>query len=443
MRSHFTERSLRTASMRAPAAARNDLRPSQIAIAGCDDSTSTATQVRRGHHRTGEQGVRIAGDDGDRLGVGPHHRTAGRERVRGRSGGRRDQDTVGTERRDRPPVDLGDQFQHTPVRVVLHDDLVECQVRATVTPSGPTTATSRSCGARSCSASTRRSSPRRSIPPRPRRGMWPRLIPSTGTSAGWTSSAARRKVPSPPSAMTTTSAPRAAIHRARRARRFAQCRQALKIDPGAPRGRVCRCRLCAAPRRRRRSVARSPQSGGEFIATGMRDDDERTGVGPLHVAHSAVLTVALSRSLSSPGDRLDYCGPAAHYLVDQGRRRLRDRTRGRCPPAYRGPPTGRPATAGESRQLVVVAFAGQPRKYSTLPDGPGSGEAPASRSLNPSAAAHCATTKHRGGAQLRSRTTPPAPTRSLPTSNCGLTIGTRSPPGQYEAASAGGPAVTR
>src|SRR5262249_36027774 len=77
------------------------------------------------------------------------------------------------------------------------------------------------------------------------------------------------------------------------------------------------------------------------------------------------------------------------------------------------------------------------RKYSTLPGGPGSGPAAAPATPKPGRAAVAATASTASARSAGSRTTPPAPTRSRPTSNCGLTIGTRSPPGPVQAASAG------
>ncbi|GAB3982426.1 hypothetical protein GCM10027615_65150 [Plantactinospora veratri] len=72
-----------------------------------------------------------------------------------------------------------------------------------------------------------------------------------------------------------------------------------------------------------------------------------------------------------------------------------------------------------------------------MPLGPGSGLAttPARPRPSPAAAsvtASTASTRNRG-----SRTTPPLPTRSFPTSNCGFTINTRSPSVAVQPDSAG------
>ena len=67
------------------------------------------------------------------------------------------------------------------------------------------------------------------------------------------------------------------------------------------------------------------------------------------------------------------------------------------------------------------------RKNSTLPDGPGSGLTVTARAPQPRSAAASATVATASARSAGSRTTPPLPTRCLPTSNCGFTIGTRSP----------------
>src|SRR5699024_8141996 len=76
-------------------------------------------------------------------------------------------------------------------------------------------------------------------------------------------------------------------------------------------------------------------------------------------------------------------------------------------------------------------------KYSTLPLGPGSGLATTARSPRPSPVAAAATVRTASACRATSRTTPPAPRRSLPTSNCGLTISSRSASSAAAATSAG------
>ena len=81
--------------------------------------------VRAGHHRPGEQRVSVVGHHQDRLEVGPQDRAAGRERVRGRPGRRRDQHAVAAERRDRPAVDLEHHAEHAEPRPLLQAGLVQ------------------------------------------------------------------------------------------------------------------------------------------------------------------------------------------------------------------------------------------------------------------------------------------------------------------------------
>src|SRR5690625_581750 len=89
-------------------------------------------------------------------------------------------------------------------------------------------------------------------------------------------------------------------------------------------------------------------------------------------------------------------------------------------------PTGSPARARR-----------RCRKYSTFPDGPGSGLATHPRVVRPSSRAARATPTTASSRSAGSRTTPPLPTRSRPTSNWGLIIGSRSPPGRAQRARAG------
>ena len=78
------------------------------------------------------------------------------------------------------------------------------------------------------------------------------------------------------------------------------------------------------------------------------------------------------------------------------------------------------------------------RKNSTLPAGPGSGLATTPAVPQPRDAAAAPTSRTACTRCSGSRTTPPAPSRSRPTSNCGLTIGSRSASsGAAQAVSAG------
>ncbi len=79
------------------------------------------------------------------------------------------------------------------------------------------------------------------------------------------------------------------------------------------------------------------------------------------------------------------------------------------------------------QRVFAVRRAGR-RKYSTLPAGPGSGLAVTATACQFSSAARRATESTASTRNAGSDTTPPAPTRSLPTSNCGFTMGTISAP---------------
>ena len=77
------------------------------------------------------------------------------------------------------------------------------------------------------------------------------------------------------------------------------------------------------------------------------------------------------------------------------------------------------------------------RKYSTFPAGPGSGLAAIPATPRPDSAAAAATRATAAARSPRSRTTPPAPTRPLPTSNWGFTRSTKSASGLAQLLSAG------
>ena len=121
------------------------------------------------------------------------------------------------------------------------------------------------------------------------------------------------------------------------------------------------------------------------------------------------------------------------------------RPRRRCAGWSGAPRAGRPAPRASRRPLSTawdkassptsLAVATQARKNSTLPDGPGNGLATAPASRRPSPRAAATTSRNAASRNAGSRTTPPAPNRCLPTSNCGFTIGSSTP--SVHAASAG------
>ena len=67
---------------------------------------------RRGHQRPAEQRVRADRHQQQRLHLGPHHRAAGRERVRRRAGRRGAHHTVAAVPRQRPAVHVDQQLEH-------------------------------------------------------------------------------------------------------------------------------------------------------------------------------------------------------------------------------------------------------------------------------------------------------------------------------------------
>src|SRR5690625_1340626 len=95
------------------------------------------------------------------------------------------------------------------------------------------------------------------------------------------------------------------------------------------------------------------------------------------------------------------------------------------------------AAAADGAAGPVVATFTSHKKYSTLPLGPGSGLATTSFTAKPSPWAHSATLKTDSTRNCGDLTTPPDPSRSRPTSNCGLTINSKSAPGAAHCAKAG------
>ena len=216
--------------------------------------------------------------------------------------------------------------------------------------------------------------------------MRPRFTPSTGISTLRASSAARRNVPSPPSTRTSSQPFGGALVGvddldvdAERAHVVGMQVQRAVVD-GLGREypqRRCRCRPAPSP-----------------------------------------------RAEPSRWPRPCRCGRPAGRSVRTSLRALVD---GACDCA---PPARRRRAGGRCR-------ARRCRKYSTLPDGPGSGLAVTSTVCQSSSAALRATVSTDSARSAGSLTTPPAPTRSLPTSNCGFTMGTISAPADAHAVSAG------
>ena len=143
-----------------------------------------------------------------------HDRAARRQVVRGRSGGRRDDEAVGLDVADELPVDVHVDLDHARQRAARDDDVVEGERgRRRVAPRVRSAAQHqprfdvRAPG-------EQRPRARSVISARPtsvRKPSRPRLMPSSGTSPGRVARprcAASSSVPSPPNAMTTSDADR-------------------------------------------------------------------------------------------------------------------------------------------------------------------------------------------------------------------------------------------
>src|SRR6185437_15459209 len=97
----------------------------------------------------------------------------------------------------------------------------------------------------------------------------------------------------------------------------------------------------------------------------------------------------------------------------------------------------RTAASSASPASARSVWARSHRKYSTLPDGPGSGLAVTPTVCQPSSPARRATASTDPARNRGSSTTPPGPTWPFPTSNCGFTMGTISADGDAHPTSAG------
>ena len=143
------------------------------------------------------------------------------------------------------------------------------------------------------------------------------------------------------------------------------------------------------------------------------------------------------------------------------------RRRARPPRSAAGRPAGRPRAAGRSCPVASATAPGRPvwetirirrgaacspvrligRRWSVIaaptgstrrcPCRPASGSARRAATTRPAASAAARTDSTASSRCSWERTTPVLPSRSRPTSNCGLTSSTRSPPGRTRAASFG------
>ena len=206
--------------------------------------------------------------------------------------------------------------------------------------------------------------------------MWPRLMPSSGVPHSRASSAARRIVPSPP--MTTTTSQSAAG--------FAS--------------------------------AATTSTSGALMPSSVASSASTRVASPCLVSPRQKLTGHLAR-VRAP-DVGDHQDPT---LVGGG-------AAGHGPSLSSGAPSSavRRTSSAISASPTVAGPRRNHTKNSTFPAGPGSGlvvtaaRTPATLGREPRDAR-----RPPPRAAPDSRTTPPRPTRPLPTSNCGFTISTRSP----------------
>ncbi len=205
--------------------------------------------------------------------------------------------------------------------------------------------------------------------------MRPRLTPSTGISTLRASSAARRNVPSPPRTR-TSSQPSAARS------------SASTTSISTPRARMSSGARCTGPRSTASAEStRSPMP-----------------LSPSTFSTRRAVSVASSRPVCTTSRMV-----RSHVIAAPPRRRWRTA----CSSAFARAADcrSRPAGAGSTRRC---------------PTDPGSGLAVTPTVCHRSSAARRATASTASARSCGSDTTPPAPTRSLPTSNCGFTMGTIS-----------------
>ena len=283
--------------------------------------------------------------------------------------------------RQRPAVDLDDHLDHPLAAGLLDLSLVERPGRAPTSPPSTSTTTSRVIRSSTRPARGRRprSRPRRrsSRSASARKPTWPRLTPSSGTSRCRASSAPRRIVPSPPST-TTSSQPSAAVRRRRRAR------PRRRDEPASIAGLVG---LGAAY-----GQASGQQLGWRPLGPG----DAGVGSRPVCVDHQ---DAARRRS--------------GHLAVPPRRRGPRSRSVQRW--------ARRAAAAGSTRRCRSAPAAGW-RRRRARPSPSGAARRDPTDGLGP----------QRRVADHAARADP-----LRPTSNCGLTMSTRSAPSAATATSAG------
>ena len=114
--------------MRAPTGSGTIRRPSHHstpAPSDCGEHLDGEHGARRGHQRAGEQRVGTDRHEQQRVDLRPHHRPPGGERIGGRAGRRREHDPVAAPPRQRPVVDLDDDLEHALPAGLLDRGLVQ------------------------------------------------------------------------------------------------------------------------------------------------------------------------------------------------------------------------------------------------------------------------------------------------------------------------------
>src|SRR5690606_4453414 len=331
-------------------------------------------RVRGGHQRLGEQRVGADRHHQQRLDLRPHHGAAGGERVGGGSGGGRADDAVAAEPGHGPPVDLQHDLQHPLGGHLLHGRLVE-----------------RPVGVHDVTVAVHDDVDGHPLLDlvRPAHHAVDDLVEVVPLGFGEEADPAEV--------------------------------DAEHGDPGGP-GELGAAQQGAVTAEHDQQLA-----AVQALRGGLLDG--------LHVAgQRQVARLVLQHPHAEPGvqQSLDHQFRTADGRGPPGVGEQENSTSSVL--GQRGPSaTARSTSAASS----APAPARSHRKYSTFPDGPGSGLAVTPFAPSPSSHAVAATPRTASARSSGLRTTPPLPSRSRPTSNCGFTIITRSASGRAHRFSAG------
>src|SRR5450755_3615155 len=208
-------------------------------------------------------------------------------------------------------------------------------------------------------------------------------------------------------------------------RRDGNDRGGLTAQISAQIGRLWLQDADAHPGRGQPGDDRSRAAPGRGAASMRRQQHRAAAVGPARTgpARTGLARTGPARGLTVGGGRASAHRADAYAL------------RGRhCGPAEMASRNAASSSDGAPRRSH--------RKYSTFPDGPGSGLAVTPRTPSPLTAAAAATAVTAASRSAGSLTTPPAPTLPLPTSNWGFTRSTKSASGAAQATRAGSTMVS-